>query len=224
MRQGRVEHLLVCDIRFGHYAVDRGFGQLAEDLLQNLLPVVDGSRVGEHERDDRFALEILGDDGQRRREPQVAHDADLVRRVCCEVTQHTQHLRRDVHWPDEQAGEDLRTERVEREFERRDDPEVSATTAKTPEQVGIFVGAGDEKVAVGGDDVARREAVDRQAELAHEVPDPATECQSGNPGVADDPSCRGEPERLALTIEVLVETAALRNDRFARTDRRATQS
>ena len=156
VRQRRVEHLLVRDVRLGHHAVDRGLGQRAEDLLEDLPAVVDGARVGEHQRDDRLALEILGDDGQRRREAQVAHDADLVGRVGGEVTQHAQHLRRDVHRPHEQAGQDLRTERVERELERRDDPEVPAATAETPEQVGVLVGARDEELAVGGDDVARQ--------------------------------------------------------------------
>ena len=148
--------------------------------------------------------------GQRRREAQVAHHADLVGRVGSEVTQHTEHLRRDVHRPHEEAGEDLRTERVERELERRDDPEVPAAAAQTPEQVGILVGARDEELAVGGDDVARQEAVDREPELAHQVADPTAERQPGDTGVADDATGRRQAERLALTIEVLVEAAPSR--------------
>ena len=43
---------------------------------------------------------------------------------------------------------------MELEREVRDDAEVAAAAAKTPEQVGVVLLVGDDEVAVGRDDVA----------------------------------------------------------------------
>ncbi len=85
-------------------------------------------------------------------------------------------------------GQHVRAERVELELERRDDPEVAAAAAQTPEQVGVLLLARDHELAVGGDDVTRAQVVDREAELAHQVADATAERQPRDAGVADDPA------------------------------------
>jgi hypothetical protein len=54
-------------------------------------------------------------------------------------------------------------------LERGRDPEVSATTAQTPEQLGLGLGIGVHPLALGGDDVHGEQVVHRQAVLAHQV-------------------------------------------------------
>src|SRR5262245_29897468 len=101
---------------------------------------------------------------------------------------------------------------MELEFERGDDPEVAASAPETPEQVGVLLLARHHELAVGGDHVARAQVVDRQPELAHQVADAATQGQSGDAGVADDPAGDGEPEDLALAVDVVVEATSFDAD------------
>src|SRR5262249_57026623 len=86
--------------------------------------------------------------------------------------------------PGEHSRQHSGAERMELELEGRDDAEVAAPSPKTPEQIGILLLARDDELAVGGDDVARAQIVDRQAELAHEVADAAAQGQPSDPRVA----------------------------------------
>ena len=136
-------------------------------------------------------VQLLGDDRQRRREPQVAHDADLVGRVGGEVAQEPQHVGATIHRPHEHPG----TRSAGRAGAGANSNDVTIPKLPPPprspqNRSGFSSALATDELAVGGDDVARHEAVDREAELAHEVPDATTEREAADAGVADDATGR----------------------------------
>jgi hypothetical protein len=68
------------------------------------------------------------------------------------------------------------------------DPEVAAAAADRPEELGMGVGVGADRPAVGGHQLGRQQAVDGQAVLAGQVPDAAAQ------GEAPDAHRRGVAE------------------------------
>ena len=58
----------------------------------------------------------------------------------------------------------------------------------------MFIGASGQEFAFGGHEVHRQQVVDRQAVLAHEPAEPATEREPGDARVGDDTAGRGEAE------------------------------
>ncbi len=46
-----------------------------------------------------------------------------------------------------------RADRVERELEADDDAEIAAAAAQRPEEIAVFLFAGGDELAVGGDDI-----------------------------------------------------------------------
>src|SRR5438874_982462 len=81
---------------------------------------------------------------------------------------------------------------VQAVLERRDDPEVSATAAQSPEQILVLLIAGHDNLPVGGDDLGRDEVVARQPVLARQVADAATKRQPRDAGRPDDPTGGGQ--------------------------------
>ena len=75
----------------------------------------------------------------------------------------------------------------------RHDPEVAATAAYRPEQVGVLVLARPYELALGGDDVDGEQLVDREPVLARDPADPAAEGQPGQPRVGDKPAGTASP-------------------------------
>jgi hypothetical protein len=207
----RVEHLLVRHVRLLHHRVERRGAELT-DGPHGALALLDRPRVADDEGDDRLAVQLLGHGRQRGRQPEVRHDPQLVGRLGGHLAQQTEHLGGVVHRPRHHARGDDGPERVEAELERRDDAEVAAAAPEPPEQVGVLLLAGDEELALGGDDVAGDEVVDREPALAHEVADPPAQGQAPDAGVAHDAPGRREPERLALAVDVVVQAAALGPD------------
>ena len=106
-----------------------GGGGSSRRVAERRFAFLHRSGVGRHEADDRLAVQLLGDDRKRRRQAQIAHDADLVRRIGDEVAQEPEHPGCLVHRPGEQAGQHGRAEGMQLELERRDDAEVAATAA-----------------------------------------------------------------------------------------------
>ena len=94
------------------------------------------------------------------------------------------------------------------ELERRHDPEVRAGPAHAPEELGILVLACPHDPAVGGHELDREQAVDRQTELALQPAHPAAEREAGHPGVGDDADRADEPVRLRGVVELGEQRAA----------------
>ena len=91
---------------------------------------------------------------------------------------------------------------MEVELELRDDAEVAAATAQSPEQVRVVGLARVDEPAVRRDDVGRDEVVAREAELAHRPADAAAEREPGDTGGRDEAARRREPVRLGLVVDV----------------------
>ena len=98
-------------------------------------------------------------------------------------------------------------------LEFRHDAEVAAAAADSPEQIRILLLTGVQQLAVGGHDVDAQHVVTGQSELACQAPLPATQGKPGNAGVRGGAERRGEPESLALPIELTQQHARLGDGR-----------
>ena len=108
----------------------------------------------------------------------------------------------------DRAVRDRPLEGMQLELERRHDPEVRAGPAHPPEELGILVLARPHDLAVRGHELDRKQAVDRQAELALQPAHPAAEREAGHPRVGDDADRADEPVRLRGVVELGEQRAA----------------
>ena len=99
---------------------------------------------------------------------------------------------------------------MELELQARRDAEVRACAAEAPEQLRLLVRAGPHEPPVGGHELDRAEAVDRQPELALQPADAAAEGQPGDAGVADDADRTDEPMLLGRDVELAEQRPAAR--------------
>jgi hypothetical protein len=95
-----------------------------------------------------------------------------------------------------------RPHRVQLILEGRDDTEVPATAAHTPEEVSMLGGARGPHLAIGRDDVDRDEVIGREAVLASQPAYPAAQGQARNAGIRAGAPGGGQTERLGLMVEV----------------------
>jgi hypothetical protein len=92
--------------------------------------------------------------GQGRDLPQRTHQPDIVGRFGGEIVEQPQYARRVLERPGEHAAEDLRSDRIQPEFEGSHHAEVAAAAAQPPEERGVLGSARDAMRAVGGHHVA----------------------------------------------------------------------
>ena len=95
------------------------------------------------------------------------------------------------------------------ELERGGDPEVATAAAQAPEQFRIVVVADLEHLALGGDELDRRQVVDGHAEAAHQPPDPAAERQARDAGRRDHTAGRRQPVLVRRPVVVVPRRTAL---------------
>src|SRR5512138_394746 len=69
---------------------------------------------------------------------------------------------------------------MELEPEPRDDTEVPAATANSPEEISVMLGVGADVPSVRRHHLGGDERIDREAELAHDKADPAAERDSAH--------------------------------------------
>src|SRR5205807_282496 len=86
---------------------------------------------------------------------------------------------------------------------------VPAAAAKGPEQVLVLLVAGDDRPAVGGDDVDRQQVVEREAEAAGQVADAAAQGEAGDSRGRHDAARRGQAVGVGGVVEVAPGAAAL---------------
>ena len=95
----------------------------------------------------------------------------------------------------------LRAHFVQGELELGDDPEVPPSAAQRPIQIGMLgLGCGED-TAVRGHDLCRHQVVAAETGPAREPPDPPTQGQAADAGVADHSSRGGEPVCLGGGVE-----------------------
>ena len=118
-------------------------------------------------------MHVFGQDRQGRRELELDDRRELVGRGGRELAIEAQYLRRGFERVEDRPGEHDRPDRMQAILERRDDAEVTAAAAHSPEQIGVLVLAGGDQLAIRGDEVDGEQVVDRRPVLAHRPADPA---------------------------------------------------
>ena len=95
---------------------------------------------------------------------------------------------------------------------RRDDTEVTATTTQGPEEIRIFVGAGNHHRAVGEHHVGFEKVVDGETVAASEVAETTSEGEATDTGGGDDPARDGQPVSMGGVIHVAPSATRLHPD------------
>ena len=135
-------------------------------------------------------MELLGE-GRRRRDRCEGEEAvELARGVRQEVSVGGQHLGAQLDRPEGRAADDRR-DLVQPEEEGGDDAEVAAAAPDRPVEVGVLVRGGTDRLAACEHDVGLEQVVDREAALAGQMPEAATQRETTDAGGRDDPArCR----------------------------------
>ena len=152
-------------------------------------------------------MHVLGQERQWRRELELDDRRELVGRGSGELAVEAQNFAGIVQMVEDRPGEHDRPDRVQAELERRDDAEVTAAAAHSPEQIGVLVLARGDQLAIRRDEVDGEQVVDRRAVLAHQPADPAPQGQSRNARVAHDSTHGRKPKELGLAVELAPQDA-----------------
>ena len=150
-------------------------GEGRRQAAERGVDVVRGGRLpgpDHHRQDDDLAVVLLGDERHRWAVHHVRDRRQLVRSRLGRGDEAGHGLRRRRQ--DEDAADDP-GKLLEPIAEAGGDAEVPAAAPDRPEEVRLVVGVDSMELPVGGDDVGRQEAVDRQPVLADEVADPTAE-------------------------------------------------
>jgi hypothetical protein len=166
-----------------------------------LVSVLDGPAVAAGHDRDRLAVDVLGQERQRRCDGHRDQRVDLVRDSEGPVAVEGKQVLGLIAGVEDRAAVDHRAVLVQAVLECRHDAEVSAAAAQRPEQVWVLILAGAHEVAIGGDDVRRDEVVAGEPAGTGEMPDPAAEREPGDARRRDQPAGHGEAERLRLPVE-----------------------
>ena len=159
---------------------------------------------------DRLALDCLGDLDGGPGTVDAEDQRHRVGRLECVVAEDRPDLARLAARVHEDAAVEGAAERVEPEVEPGDDPEVPAGATDAPEQLGLLGLARPDDAAVGGDELDRGDAVERETEPSLQPADATAERQSGDAGVAHDADRAHEPVRLPRDVELAQQRAAVR--------------
>jgi hypothetical protein len=89
-------------------------------------------------------------------------------------------------------------------------PEVPATAAQGPEQIGVFDAGHTQHLAVGGHHLHRQQVVACPAVAARQVAEAATHREPGDAGGRDEAEHRGQAVQLRLAVDVGERAAGLR--------------
>ena len=97
---------------------------------------------------------------------------------------------------------------VQRELELGDDAEVAAAAAQRPEQAGVLAGRGAQDLAVSGNDLRGQQAVDGQAEAAHQAADTTAEGEPGRAGVTHHAGRKDQAVLLSRAVDLAEQRPA----------------
>ena len=129
-----------------------------------------------------------------------------------EVTEVPDHIDGNIARVEEEAAQNC-VYRVGLELERCDHAEVPASAAKSPEEILVLRGIGREHFAVGSDQLARQQIVDRHAVFAKQPTDTAAQRETRNTGLRDDAGGDRKTEDVRFAVEIAKRRAALNANR-----------
>ena len=163
-----------------------------------------GDRAGVHagDRDRGLPAQLVRDAVLVGRGQEDVGERDLVRRVDHEVAEAPQRLASLRARVEHEPAEDLGPDRVQRELERGHDAEVAAAAAQRPEQLGMLVGGGADRLAARGHELDGEQVVAREAVLALEPAGAAAEREAGDAGARDAAADGGEPVLLGGAVDL----------------------
>ncbi len=167
------------DLGVGHrlHHVGERLGERAKGCDGSLAGFA-AARVHEHAHDHELAVHLLREERHRGRDHDVRDRGKLLGRGFGLGDEPVDRV--GVRREDQHAADD-RLDRMQAVVESRGDAEVAASSSDRPEEIGLRVGVDVAELAVRGHDVGCDEVVDRQAVLAHEVPDAAPERDPSDP-------------------------------------------
>jgi hypothetical protein len=166
-------------------------------------------RMARHDTDDgpsaqlRWNLFRMGCEAHRQR------DRQLARRGLRDVTVHVEHAISGAGLPHHHPGGHRRTDLVQAKGEARDYTEISATAAKSPEELLVLVLRGTPKLAIRSDKLDLLQVVHGPAEASGEPAEAATERQPGDAGIGVSAENGRQALGLGRGIHVAETAAAL---------------
>src|ERR1700753_786306 len=126
---------------------------------------------------------------------------DLLRRLRNELAVPLHDCRPLIEIPQHWAGTNGGN-RMCLEQKRSDHPEVSATSANSPEEVSILVRAGSDKPSVRQDNIGCQKVIDGQAVLSCEVSHAAAQSKATDTCCRNDSRRHGEAEGVGSVVHV----------------------
>ena len=139
----------------------------------------------------------------------LAEEIHFIRRFQCEFAEDMQQFRKMLCRVGEGARENF-ANGMQPILERSSDPEVSASAANGPEEIGIGVAAYLELPSVNRYDVSREKVVARRTEHGHQDPFAAAEGETRNSYIGATAHRRGQAEWLHRLVEIAYQRACLR--------------
>lgn len=170
--------------------------------LDQLLALIGITRIAQRERDNFFAVNVVGQERQRRRLPRDHPDVELVRHRLGEMGELREHRLRLLERKDDEAAQHIRPDRMQLELEAGDNSEISTTTTQPPEDIGVFRFAGAQLAAIRRDDICGKQVVNGHAVLPAQPAESAPKRQAGHARGRVDAQRRGEAVRLCGPIEI----------------------
>ena len=125
-----------------------------------------------------------------------------------ELAIETHDLRRLLDQPERRSGDHRGADRVRAKRELRDDAEVTPAATQRPEQIGVLGRVRAHRRAVGEHNLGAGQAVDRQAETACQMAEPATEREPPDARCRDDPRRRRPAVRGGRLVDLSPRAAA----------------
>ena len=157
-------------------------------------------------------MQVLGQEGRRRRFGQDDDGRELLGRARHAVTVGPQHLTGLLGGIEHHARQDLGSHGMQPVLEAGHDAEVAATPLQGPEEVGVLVRACTHELPFGGHHFACDEVVAAQPVLAHEPAEAATDREPSDAGMGHDASGRGATVSLRCGVDLAPEQPWLRMD------------
>src|SRR5512145_671096 len=125
---------------------------------------------------------------------------ELIGQPCGDIAEESQHISGAVKRMSHEAARNCRTYRMNPIFEGRSHAKIATPAAHRPEQVIVFVGARLHDLALRGNDVHRKEVVERETILAHQPAQSSAEGKPRNASGGYDAAGGGQAVDLRLTV------------------------